>query len=503
LNIAEVFLSAANRHPNNIAIVDLDRSITYADLTREVRETAAYFKQKGISAGDRVLVFVPMGIDLYRIVLALFYIGATAVFLDEWVSKKRLEVCCRLADCKGFIGVFKAWIFTFISKELRQIPIKLRLKKRLKNGISITQVTPDSPALITFTTGSTGTPKAANRTHEFLKEQFDALLDEVDPKVEDVDMPVLPIVLFVNLGVGCTSVIADFKMTKPELINVSIIAEQIRKNSVTRITASPFFIRKLSEHAIEQGIDYSQIKKVFTGGAPVFPSEASLYVKAFPKSVTRVVYGSTEAEPISSIDATDLVKRSDEISFGLPVGRRFHKTKLKIVEMRDDAIAPCSTEELSKIVVKEGEIGEIIVSGPHVLKQYFKNEEAFRKNKIVELDTIWHRTGDSGLIKNDELFLTGRCKQLIKTGDRYLSPFIIEDQLQNIEGVAMGTMLKIKDQHILVVQSALDAEQLKQSVKDIPHDSMIIVDLIPRDSRHNSKIDYEELERVLTRGERI
>jgi acyl-CoA synthetase (AMP-forming)/AMP-acid ligase II len=216
-----------------------------------------------------------------------------------------------------------------------------------------------------------------------------------------------------------------------------------------------------------------------------------------------VVYGSTEAEPISSIDATDLVKRSDEISFGLPVGRRFHKTKLKIVEMRDDAIAPCSTEELSKIVVKEGEIGEIIVSGPHVLKQYFKNEEAFRKNKIVELDTIWHRTGDSGLIKNDELFLTGRCKQLIKTGDRYLSPFIIEDQLQNIEGVAMGTMLKIKDQHILVVQSALDAEQLKQSVKDIPHDSMIIVDLIPRDSRHNSKIDYEELERVLTRGERI
>lgn len=497
MNIAEVFLSAANKYPNNIAIVDLDRSITYTELAGEVKETAAYFKQKGISEGDRVLVFVPMGIDLYRIVLALFYIGSTAVFLDEWVSKTRMEVCCRLADCQGFIGVSKAWIFAFFSKELRQIPIKLRLKKRLQSSISITQVAGVSPALITFTTGSSGTPKAANRTHEFLKEQFDALLDEVDPKVDDVDMPVLPIVLFVNLGVGCTSVIANFKMTSPESIKASIIAEQIRKNNVTRITASPFFIRKLSEHAIEQGIDYSQIKKVFTGGAPVFPNEASLFVKAFPKSISTVVYGSTEAEPISSIDSKDLVRRSEEISYGLPVGRRFHKAKLKIIEMSDDAIAPCSTEELNRIVVDDGEIGEIIVSGPHVLKQYFKNEEAFQKNKIVVLGTIWHRTGDSGRMKNDELFLTGRCKQLIKLGERYLSPFIIENWLQNIEGVEMGTMMKINGQHILAIQSVLAAEQLKPYVKDIPYDGMVIVDMIPRDSRHNSKIDYEELKRIL------
>ena len=103
-------------------------------------------------------------------------------------------------------------------------------------------------------------------------------MDEVDPKVEDIDMPVLPIVLFVNLGVGCTSVIADFKMTKPELINVSLIAEQIRKNKVNRITASPFFIRKLSEYAIQEGTEFSQVEKIFTGGAPVFPNEALLYL---------------------------------------------------------------------------------------------------------------------------------------------------------------------------------------------------------------------------------
>ncbi|NJM17110.1 MAG: hypothetical protein HC896_18550 [Bacteroidales bacterium] len=79
----------------------------------------------------------------------------------------------------------------------------------------MSNVEPHATALITFTTGSTGTPKAADRSHAFLKEQFNALLDEIKPSANDVDMPVLPIVLFVNLGVGCTSVIADFNVAEP------------------------------------------------------------------------------------------------------------------------------------------------------------------------------------------------------------------------------------------------------------------------------------------------
>jgi len=498
LNITEIFLSAADRYPHNVAIVDAKRSITYAQLAQEAKATAAYFKKKGISEGDRVLVFLPMGIDLYRIVLALFYIGATAVFLDEWVSRKRLDICCRLADCRGFVGVFKARLLTFFSRELRRIPIKLRLHKTFQYSIPITQVDPHTTALITFTTGSTGTPKAADRTHAFLKEQFDALMEEIDPTVDDVDMPVLPIVLFVNLGVGCTSVIADFKMTKPALMNAALIAAQIRKNDVTRITASPFFVKKLSEYAIEQGFTYGQIRKVFTGGAPVFPNEALLYTKAFPHSSCTIVYGSTEAEPISSIDAKALVKRSIATLDGLPVGKPYHKTQLKIIEINDGVIPPCTVEQLNRMVVKEGQIGEIIVSGPHVLKQYFRNEEAFRKNKIIAGDTIWHRTGDSGLINKDELFLTGPCKQLIPSGERYLSPFMIENHLRNIEGVEIGTLLTIKDQHILAIQSAVKPELLKQHVKDIPHDKIILVDQIPMDARHHSKIDYEKLTSQLT-----
>src|ERR1700747_541143 len=95
-NIVELFFTAAQKHPERIAIIYKNREITFNELAEQVKNTACYFRNEGIEKGDRVLVFVPMNIDLYRIVLALFSIGATAVFLDEWVNKKRMEECCKV-----------------------------------------------------------------------------------------------------------------------------------------------------------------------------------------------------------------------------------------------------------------------------------------------------------------------------------------------------------------------------------------------------------------------
>lgn len=76
MNIVQLFLTAAAKYPNRMAIIEDKDKITYAGLAKEVRQTAAYFKEKGIKKGDRVLVFVPMSTDLYRVVLSLYYIGA-------------------------------------------------------------------------------------------------------------------------------------------------------------------------------------------------------------------------------------------------------------------------------------------------------------------------------------------------------------------------------------------------------------------------------------------
>ncbi len=496
MNCVDLFIEAAQRNPQKLAIIHKNEHISYGQLRDEVLRTVTYFKSKGIKAGDRILVFVPMSIDLYRIVLALFSMGATAVFLDEWVNKKRMELCCEIAQCNGFVGGWKARLLGLFSKEIRRIPIKLKLKKLGPITQSVQEVDANTPALITFTTGSTGRPKAANRTHGFLMEQFNALIDEIEPKPTDIDMPVLPIVLFMNLGVGCTSLIADFSMSKPEKADFSLIVSTMEKEKVNRCTASPFFIEQLSRHVLK-GNQKLSLQKIFTGGAPVFPKSAVLFQQAFPQSDITIVYGSTEAEPISSIKASELLQHGTFMDKGLAVGKIYAGAEVRIITITEESLYDISEKQFEEIQKMDGEIGEIIVSGQHVLGSYFNSDQAFVRSKIKNGNKLWHRTGDSGFLIGEQLYLTGRHAQLINFQGRNLSPFIIENKVQTIEGVRMGTLLQVKNKLILILELDQEREEIDVSSLDIPYDQIKYVSKIPRDPRHRSKIDYQVLEKMI------
>jgi olefin beta-lactone synthetase len=504
-NIIDLFFQSAQKYPDKVAIIDGDKQITFSELEQSVKSTSAYFIKKGIVKNDRVMLFAPMSIDLYRIVLALFNIGATAVFLDEWVSKKRMEECCKIAQCKAFIGVLKARIFAFFSSELRKIPVKLGVSTPATILIndSKTKVYKSDTALITFTTGTTGVPKAAKRTHGFLYEQFDALLEKIEPVPEDVDMPVLPIVLLINLGAGCTSIIAPFKMSKPELMDAKKVLTQINKFKVNRLTASPYCIKQLSNCIINNpDLLPAGLKKIFTGGAPVFPAEAELYSRAFPQAQIEIVYGSTEAEPISSINAKKLIKEGQTIlQNGLAVGIPHNKAEVKIIKITEEPILISDSEEFKKNLLPTETIGEIIVSGPHILREYFNNENALKQNKIFIKDKCWHRTGDSGYISKDgELYLTGRCNTLIYSGNTIISPFIYENYFQSVKGVETGTIMQINNRLVAIIELKKNTHKknvLKELQKpEMRLDEIKIISKVPRDPRHNSKIDYEKLKRL-------
>jgi len=503
-NIIHHFLQQVEKHPNKAAIIDPKQSITFSQLKKDIENTATYFHKKGIRAGDRVLIFVPMSVELYRIVLAIFYMGATTVFLDEWVSKKRMEICCEIADCKAFIAGKKVRLLSVLSKQLRNIPIHLGTKyKVMEETIPPHFATPNERALITFTTGSTGIPKAANRTHGFLNEQFIALKQAVEPKEEDISMPVLPIVLLLNLGVGCTSIIADFKATKPEEMIPQKVINQIQQHKVNCMIASPFFIKTLALHLIRTKENTPSLQKIFTGGAPVFPNEARLYDQAFTTAKSKIVYGSTEAEPISSIETQVLTnEENSNITKGLNVGKPYENLiEVKVIEIEDIPIKVAKESDLKILGI--GEIGEIIVAGKHVLSAYFNNEEALKRNKIFIDEKVWHRTGDAGyLSKEGYLYLTGRCSSMIQTQEAFIAPFLYENYLQNIEGVEMGTVLKSQQQIMIVVELTEQGnqERVKSSIKksDLPFDQIKFIAKIPRDPRRNSKVAYKVLESIIS-----
>jgi acyl-CoA synthetase (AMP-forming)/AMP-acid ligase II len=485
-NITELFYETCKAFPKRCAIIEENKTITFQELEEEVKNTIAYFAKKGIKKGDRVLVFVGMGIDLYRIVLALFSMGAVAVFVDEWVNIKRLSMCCKIAKCKAIIAPLPYRIIGYFISEIRKIDLFLSHKKQIQfSKIELEKTEASDSALITFTTGSTGIPKAADRSHGFLKAQFDAL----HPLLKgQVSMTMLPIVLLLNLGLGITSVIAKFKTSKFKNFDAKKILDEIKKHKVDSIVASPFYLLELANTVQER----TTLQYIISGGAPVFAKDVEKISKIVGNTNFTIVYGSTEAEPISHCEANEVIKSKN--AFGLLVGKPVQSVSLKIISPQ---FLPQTTEkELSDLELQNENIGEIIVSGKAVNTSYIDNPQAIAKHKIKTEKTIWHRTGDSGYLdEKGQLFLTGQVSQIIHHNGKTYYPFVIENKLKNSDGVKAGTLLLVKNKLILVLCTTNFFN--KNTVSDIEYDEIRYFTSLPFDPRHHSKIDYQKLMQLL------
>lgn len=491
-NIVEILFENAKKYPEKAAIIHKKEKITYGKLAQDVKDYARYFLSKGIKKGDNVLVFVPMTIELYKILSAIFYIGATAVFVDAWADKNRLNQALTIVPCKVFIGCPKAFILKLMSQKVREVGINIvsgRIRKPKTEQV-IEPATPDTTALITFTTGSTGLPKAAKRTHEFLLEQHYVLKKHLQPQENDVDLASLPVFVLHNLACGTTSVIPDFNPQKPADINPKKILNDIKNNGVTTSVGSPRFYEKLAEFGKIKGL-----KRIFTGGAPVFPKSAKLLQEKFVDCDVEIVYGSTEAEPIASISTRELLEFKGDVKDGLYVGKPIDDINIKIIKPSDDVI-----EDFESMWLETGEIGEICVEGKHVLKEYYNSEKAQKFAKIHYKGQIWHRTGDAGYLDNEgKLFLMGRVKNRFEHDGKEIYVFPIENALLEIDGVEIGTVLKINNEIVLVAETKIPKQKLEQELKkrNFEYDKLIITK-IPRDPRHNSKIDYDKLKKILS-----
>lgn len=493
MNIYNVFKEAAHKFPNNKAIIDKDQTITYQELSQAVNNKSNELSNKGILKGDKILVFIPMSISLYVFLLATFKIGATAVFVDEWANKKRLTDCLTKVPCKGFAGNTKAKLLRFFYSPLKQIPMVLSSNYSLLtlDYSAAQEIESDDTALVTFTTGSTSIPKAANRTHHFLMAQYLTLQKELKTKAEDIDLIGLPIVVLCNLGTGATSILPNYNLKKLEKLNPEKLGQYMQKHKVNRVINSPFFFTQMGQSSVK----LPQILNIFTGGAPVFSSDVSIFKKSFTDANITVLYGSTEAEPISIISGIDLQSEENNIiKNGLCVGKLSDDIRIKIISSYDKEII--NPDELHSLEVNEGEIGEILVSGEHVLKEYLNSEVDTQRNKVKSDSIVWHRTGDAGRVINNKLYLQGRLKQLFKVNNELISPFIYEYLLSINKNIIKGTIL-YSDRvvaYIQPVKTANKKELKKHLLNEFPIiNEVVFISKMPLDARHNSKIDYESL----------
>ena len=308
-------------------------------------------------------------------------------------------------------------------------------------------------------------------------------------------------------------------------MNPQKILSQIKDYKIDRMVGSPFFVRTLSDFIKIQlsmnkisKADFSFVKEIFIGGAPVFENDADYFETIFSDSSIKIVYGSTEAEPISVVSTKEFRKKinQDGTAKGLFVGKPYHKTKVKIIDIKDEIIFCKNEQELNQITKSINEVGEIIVSGSHVLEEYFfdstdkKNKEDAKqillRNKIFINGVCWHRTGDSGFLdKENNLFLTGRCNSLIyrlkDKENKIYSSFYYENILSQIDEIEIGTLILKNDKLTFILElekkyqkgkfQTVFSQKLKDDFSEI--EQIIFIKKMPKDKRHYSKIDYSKL----------
>ncbi|VAW97616.1 hypothetical protein MNBD_GAMMA21-2154 [hydrothermal vent metagenome] len=521
MNIASVLQQQAESRASQTAIIDgkvgQERRTTYLQINSQSARFAALLKSYDIQQGDTVLVFQPISAELYIILVALFRLGLIAMFVDPSVGLTHLEQCCKRVRPKVFIGSTKAHLLRFASRSLRAIPIKIGVGRWLpftrsfsdltkyKPVTDIVKADDDLPALITFTSGSTGQPKAAVRTHGFLLAQHKVLADNIDHQPGQVDVSTLPVFVLANLASGITSLLCDVDLRFPGKVDASIILQQADSFSASRCAASPAFFERLVEFCLASNKKLP-FARIDTGGAPVFPGLLAQLKELTLNCEIVAVYGSTEAEPIAHIHWQD-ISETDLINMkqgrGLLAGKPVQQIDVKVIKDRTNSpIKPMSQEKLDEFSLTENEIGEIVVAGDHVLPGYLNgigNEET----KFSVDGRPWHRTADAGYFDNEgRLWLMGRCSAKISDEDGVLYPFAVETVVRCDADVRRCAMVAYNGKRILVIEMqdgrTANTEKIKETLAWAKISKVLSVPYVPVDKRHNAKIDYPELNKLLT-----
>lgn len=501
-------------------------NISYKDFVHKISIIAAGLKKIGITKGDRVIIFIPLSLELYLGMFAVQQIGAIAVFLDSWARKDHLGVCAQVVGPKAMISFEKAFELCAAVPELANIQIKVVVGPHEKNYASdlesllksldladIEPVESNDTALITFTTGSSGVPKGADRTHRFLAAQHRALDKEIPYNEDDRDLPVFPIFSLNNLAGGVTTVLPAIDLAAPSDKDAAIIINQIFSCKVTCCTVSPSIFVNIAEYCGKNNITLNGLRRVVTGGAPVSKDNVKDFKAIAPAAEILVLYGSTEVEPIAHIEADEML-RDDSKKEGVNVGRISEDLEYKFIKIWRKNV------ELGKKgwqdwEAEAGKAGELVVSGSHVCENYYNNPEAFKATKIKEAnDKIWHRTGDVGVLDGQgRLWLVGRVHNTIVRANEYLFPVHAEILLKRLNFVRQAAFLGIEDIRLgektcaaFSLKEGFDPENVEQytaAIKslfgenNIPVDEVRLVKEIPMDPRHHSKVEYSKLREML------
>lgn len=514
MTIIDKIKDLRKQYPDNTALFDLKtgNKITFTQIDTKSDEICSYLTQKGFKKGNKIVVFVPIGIEFYLILTAIFKMGLQAVFIDPYAGIEHINKCCEMISPDGIIGSGKTLLKGFFLKRIRKIGKKINYIKMMEHSEKLSiyeknknqkkiqneKIDGNSPALISFTSGSTGFPKIIMRTHEFLLGQHNVLEKNLKFEKETAVYSSFPIFLLSHMATGTTTFIPDLNWRKPVESDFGNIVKQITENNIQNIILPPAIFENIVKFCKDKKIMLENVQKVYTGGAPVFYSLMKKIKDVFTNAKIIALYGASEAEPISVLNFENITEediQNMKNGDGLLAGKIVNEIELKIEELekmpkKNKILKNNNVEDLSALK------GEILVKGENVVNGYLNVEKKPNEK--------WHRTGDMGYInKKGQLILLGRVKGRIQIEENIYYPFTVETAFSFCKNLKKSVLTSKNNKLYLFAErnpefkgNLSEDSEIKELKEKFGIFKIIEIE-IPMDKRHNSKTDYKRLEEIV------
>lgn len=551
-DLADIALAVARTDPQRTAVIapagrnaDGTRRYTrhtYAELSRDVEDVALGLRAIGVAERTRTVFMAPPSYGGCVVGLALTRVGATTVWIDPSVGYRNVAERLRRLTIEAFVGIPLAhlgrlafgWGPRLAPKAIvigsPRLPGQHSVASLSALGRRIAAVqghpaprraavVSTDVAAIMYTTGSTGPAKPTLYKHRNLCGIF-RLVHRTwrfadRPTEVPVDMPVFPAFFSVGLSAGGTVVIPpiDYVRQPPAKVDPRALLEVIQDTRVQTLFASPVILENLARLGRDEGARAPSLRTVVGGGAPLYASMLEpLQRMIAPDGEIHADYGATEALPATEMPARESLAETfadTARGAGLCVGRPFPGVTVRAVPITEGPIASIADVR----ALAPGEIGELLVRGPHVSELYADDADATRKNKVRDPASggVWHRLGDAGYLDaQGRVWVVGRVGHRIAIADSAtpLFPLMCEPIFDAHPEVARSGLVGVDGTAAICVELAPGvprarratlAAELRALAAAHPttrHVHQVLFHpRLPVDPRHNSKIERPLLAR--------
>ncbi len=432
----------ARKYPLKTAICCEEERRTYAELNDGSNRLARSLMKLGLKKGDHIATLAYNSIELMEAYIAHLKIGAVTVPLNAWGTDGEIRYEADFTGCKFF--VFEQEFLPRVERIRTHLP---QVKQWISIGSTppsfaesyenlITQkapedlaidVTEEDEAFILFTGGTTGIPKGAVLTHKSLLWNIISVTTEnQSPMADDVIYYPMPLFHTAALSRFLAYMYAGGTFIIGRHFDPRKCLEIIEQERVTAMTGNPTIWGMLLKELDKKRYDTRSMRMYVSSQGFLHPTmHQAIQTRLFPNAKTYVSYALTEASP-----GVTVLKPGDKPIETGSVGKPYMCTEVRIVDDNDNDLPI-------------GEVGEIIVKGPTVMKEYYKNPG----ETAQALRGGWLHTGDLGKCDDQGfLYFVDRKKDMIKSGGLNIYSKEIEEILSRHPKIFEAVVIGVPDE---------------------------------------------------------